>query len=268
MILFSSAYGPAISAGFNSVGVTTPVQACNGDPVSFTLVSSIPANSYTAPAFQWQQNNNNGTWTDIPCATSANWPESFTAAIGTYQYRVGVAEGANISSEKCRIYSPPLTVNVYPKILTPPIITAPATVCQGQPFTLSATGGVTYVWTKPDRTTSTDNPLTIPAASPSDGGTYSVIAYNENNCPSPPSNPVQVKINGTPNINISADDYTICAGTSTRLHATGGIAYSWTPAESLSDPTLPDPVASPTENTVYTVITTTNGHASIPKPSL
>jgi len=249
------AYGPAISAGFNSVNATTPIQTCNGDPVSFTLASSIPAGSYTNAAFQWQQNTN-GTWADIPGATAANQPESFIAVTGTYQYRVGVAEGANITSEKCRVYSPPLTVNVYAKITAPPVITAPAQVCQGQPFTLSTTGGVTYLWTKPDGTTSADNPLTIAAANISDGGNYSVVAYNADNCPSPTSGPVNVKVNHTPDINVTADDYTICEGSGTKLHATGGIAYTWSPAEGLSDPNLSDPVASPTATTVYTVVLT------------
>lgn len=254
------AYGPAISAGFNSVGVTTPVQACAGDAVSFTLVSSIPANSYTAPAFQWQQNINNGTWTDIPGATSANLPQNFTPTTGTYQYRIGVAEAANIGSEKCRVYSPPLTVNVYPKITAPPVITAPAAVCEGQPFTLSATGGATYVWTKPDKSTSTDNPLIIPAAKLSDGGTYSVVAYNDNNCPSPSSNPFQVTINPTPVITATADNYTICDGTNTMLHASGGISYSWSPGKTLSDSTIANPVASPNDTTTYKVtVTDENG---------
>ncbi len=255
------AYGPAISAGFNSVNVTTPVQACTGDPVSFTLVSSIPANSYTAPAFQWQQNINNGIWTDIPGATSANLPQNFTPTIGTYQYRIGVAEAANITSEKCRVYSPPLQVIVSPKILAPPIITAPTQVCEGQPFTLSATatGGVTYVWTKPDKSTSTDNPLIIPAASPADGGTYTVVAYNENNCPSPPSNPVQVAVNPTPVITATAD-LTICEGTNTNLHATGGVSYSWSPGKTLSDSTMSNPVATPADNITYKVtVTDKNG---------
>jgi len=256
------AYGPAISAGFNSVTATSPIQTCNGDPVSFTLESSIPAGSYTAPAFQWQQNINNGTWADIPGATLANQPESFTPSTGTYQYRIGVAEAANIGSEKCRVYSPPLEVDVSPKILTPPVITAPVQVCEGQPFTLSAnaTGGATYVWTKPDKSTSIDNPLIIPAASSADGGAYSVVAYNQNNCPSPPSHPVQVKINPKPVISATTDNPTICDGTDANLHASGGVSYSWSPGKTLSDSTIANPVASPSDTTTYKVtVTDANG---------
>ncbi len=49
------------------------------------------------------------------------------------------------------------------------------------------------------------------------------------------------------------EDQTMCPGTEIQLEATGGISYQWSPAEGLSDPNIANPIASPTETTLYTV---------------
>lgn len=48
-------------------------------------------------------------------------------------------------------------------------------------------------------------------------------------------------------------DQSICPGELAQLNSSGGIQFSWTPSDSLSDATVPDPVASPSETTTYTV---------------
>ncbi len=48
-------------------------------------------------------------------------------------------------------------------------------------------------------------------------------------------------------------DTTICSGQSVLLNATGGNSYEWSPATGLSNPTIGNPIASPTETTTYTV---------------
>ncbi|WP_338762121.1 PKD domain-containing protein [Bernardetia sp. ABR2-2B] len=56
------------------------------------------------------------------------------------------------------------------------------------------------------------------------------------------------------------DDATICTGQSVQFNVTGGVSYQWTPTAGLSDPTIGNPIASPTETTVYTVqVTGSNG---------
>lgn len=71
--------------------------------------------------------------------------------------------------------------------------------------------------------------------------------------------------NKSPNCNMAAFKFqlgmpyslsansTVCNGDPVQLNATGGIHYTWSPAESLSDPTIPNPIATPTETTVYYV---------------
>jgi hypothetical protein len=59
------------------------------------------------------------------------------------------------------------------------------------------------------------------------------------------------------NTSINATD-TLCYGESMPLLATGGTSYSWYPAAGLSNATIANPVASPTETTTY-ICTITNG---------
>jgi gliding motility-associated-like protein len=62
-----------------------------------------------------------------------------------------------------------------------------------------------------------------------------------------------VSVGAQPTVN--AGPYvTIAIGNSTQLNATGGNGnWSWSPTTGLSNPTIPDPVASPTVTTTYTV---------------
>lgn len=61
-----------------------------------------------------------------------------------------------------------------------------------------------------------------------------------------------------PNLNpiVSADTTVICEGSSTQLHAGGGLGgtdFTWVPAAGLDDPSSPSPIASPGSSTSYTV---------------
>ena len=54
-------------------------------------------------------------------------------------------------------------------------------------------------------------------------------------------------------------DQEIGEGEVTQLEATGGSTYDWSPTSGLSGNTIPDPFASPSETTTYTVTTVLNG---------
>ena len=55
----------------------------------------------------------------------------------------------------------------------------------------------------------------------------------------------------------AGNDTTICEGASVHFHTTANAnSFSWFPASSVSDPTLPDPVASPVTTTTYLVSAT------------
>lgn len=60
----------------------------------------------------------------------------------------------------------------------------------------------------------------------------------------------------------AGSDASICEGSSAQLSASGGGGYVWSPNTDLSDPNVPDPVASPTTTTDY-VVTVTNADQCI-----
>jgi len=49
------------------------------------------------------------------------------------------------------------------------------------------------------------------------------------------------------------EDLVMCPGAQVQLQARGGVTYSWSPTTGLSNPNIPNPVATPSETTVYTV---------------
>lgn len=56
-------------------------------------------------------------------------------------------------------------------------------------------------------------------------------------------------------------DTTICPGFGVLLNAEGGIEYSWTPPDGLSNPSIPNPVASPDVTTTY-FVNVSNGYCA------
>lgn len=66
-----------------------------------------------------------------------------------------------------------------------------------------------------------------------------------------------------PNVSVNRDTL-VCIGAPVYLNASGGAYYSWSPVDYLSDPNIPNPVARPLKNILYTVtVTDTLG---CPKP--
>ena len=129
-----------------------------------------------------------------------------------------------------------------------------------------AAAPVTYAWTGPAGfRASTQNLAQLGA------GTYSVVVTGANGCaataqatlqaPAPVALPtVQVVLNGAPVL--PGQPTTIFLGygpQSATLTATGGVSYRWSPAAGLSNPTIANPVFSPTAAGQYQYyVTATN----------
>jgi len=63
---------------------------------------------------------------------------------------------------------------------------------------------------------------------------------------------VSIKAPCAANIN-TLSNMVLCAGRPAQLNATGGIKFQWSPADGLSSDTIPNPVATPSKTTTYTV---------------
>jgi len=243
------ACGPIIEEGISSIGGSKKASMCQGVSETFTLKTQVVGNN--TPVFQWQASSTTSPWTDIPGATADSLVVPFTnAQPNVYQYRLGVANGSGISNIGCRVYSTPLTVTVNPLPIVPPF--TDQLVCEGNPLQLMATGGATYTWTGPGIAPTNKNPLVINNAAPANDGIYTVAAVSDSGCTGPP---VSVMVKVIPKVVAAVKDTSVvlCAGESTQLLASGGLYYKWTPATGLNNDTIPNPIATPSQTTKYTV---------------
>ena len=121
-------------------------------------------------------------------------------------------------------------------------------ICVGSATTLTATGGVSYVWTPGTGLSCTS--CTSPVASPGTTTIYTVAGTDINGCRN--TDTVSVTVNPLPAIG-AGPVTAICNGLATTLTATGGSSYIWSPGTGLSCTTCTSTTASPATTTTYTV---------------
>ncbi len=142
-----------------------------------------------------------------------------------------------------------VTINPIPTVTSSP---ASPSFCAGDSVQVTASGALTYVWSP---ATGLSNPnIAAPYAYPTVTTTYTITGTS-NGCTSTAT--VTVTANPSITISITNSQPVICAGDSSLLVATSnGTTYLWTPSAGLSCTSCPNPVASPTTTTVYSVLIT------------
>lgn len=126
-------------------------------------------------------------------------------------------------------------------------------LCQGFFADLSGTSsGGNALWT-PSASVVTPNAL-VTTANPSATTTFTLTITDANNCVA--SDAVTISVGVDPPIDAGSGS-TVCNGTAVALGGSPtsvpGSSYLWTPAAGLDDPTSPNPLASPTVTTTYTL---------------
>jgi gliding motility-associated-like protein len=213
--------------------ISGPASICVDGNGTFSVAST------TSSTYQWfiaggTILSGNGT-----NSITASWTGSGSAVISVVETNSLGCLGDTITYN--------VTVNPLPAANAGPDVS----VCQGLGVQLNASGGVSYSWSP---STGLSNPsIANPIASPGTATVYVVLVTDANGCSN--TDTVQVDVNNLPVVTVSAST-SICIGGSTQLLAGGGNSYLWSPASSLSNATVPDPVASPTSTTTYTVVVT------------
>lgn len=232
----------------------TNLTICEGTTQSFSFGSSLGP-GFNNPVLEWQLSINGGPWTDIP-GSQNNPPyiHNFVPAtpIGTYAFRLSAAEAGNMGIAKCRVASQPIIIKVVANPVTTATINSPQ--CENNALMLSATGGGTYQWTGPNGFTSTAAQVSIPNAQIVNSGKYYVLVTNADNCTHLDS--VIATVNSSPVATTPFSETGICEGDNVTLGSNGGGSYEWIPATGLSSTIIPNPVATPADTTVYSVIVT------------
>lgn len=214
-----------VLAGF----VTSP--ACINTPVTFTDTSF----SFFSAVTGWLWSFNNGQQT-----SNINNPVRTYAAPGSYPVTL-IATNAQGCVD---------TVNANVTIYSLPVINAglDTSICNGDAAHLAASGGISYVWT-PAATLSCSN-CPSPVASPTTPTSYVVTGTDQHGCKNNDTVKVNIQLTTTSKVDKGGE---ICQDSSFRLRAFDAQRYEWTPAESLDDPNIASPLASPQATTTYIV---------------
>ena len=191
------------------VSVTGNLSICAG------TVSQLTAHADEPCSYVWSTGDNNSNIT--------------VSATGIY--RVTAQNSAGCSSTASA------SVQVHP--LPVPQIAGNTSICKGSGTVLTATGGVSYVWSDG----SADSQI---AVSPIVNSVYTVTAIDQYGCKAGTSATVTVK--ELPIVRVSGNR-SFCAGALTTVTATGGVSYLWSNGAVTSNITVD-------EAGVYTVTAT------------
>jgi gliding motility-associated-like protein len=206
--------------------------ACQGGTITFNNTSQ--AGGGTISGYNWNFGNGQSSGSQNPTTVYTN--------PGNYNVSLTVTNSFGCSATIVQ------NIGINP----PPIVSAGLnqSVCLGGSATLTASGGVSYVWSPGGQTTGS---ITV---TPSNTTVYTVVATDINGCTAQAS--ATVTVNPLPVISVTPSQ-SICAGQSATLTASGGLTYNWNPTGN----NTPSIVVSPGSSTSYAVTgTDANGCSS------
>jgi len=125
-----------------------------------------------------------------------------------------------------------------------------AAICTGESIILTASGGDIYQWL-PSQTIQNPNSSST-SIFPSTNTTYKVI-ITDSICHVTDSLFSTITLTSLPNTAISKSNDVDCVIGEAKLIASGGTKYVWSPASSLSNSNIANPVATPAQTTTYHV---------------
>ncbi len=243
----------------SSVGAGTYILTVT-DANSCTNTTSVLINSNPSATI------NSVNITQVKCSGQNNGAASVSVSGGTgaltYSWNNGTS-GATISTVVAGTYIISVTDASGCLSQSSVVITEPASIastqsaagtCTGKTdgsATVTITGGTgpyTYSWSNSTTATTTNQTSQISNLS---SQAYTVTITDANNCTATAAAIVALFPNPTAN---AGTDQTIATGTSVQLNATGGTSYLWTPAATLNNSGIANPIASPAQSTTYTVV--------------
>lgn len=215
-----------------------------------TITEPAPLSSTSVSTDETCGNACDGTATASPQGGTApytyqwNDPSNQTGQIatglcvGTYTVTVVDANGCTVQNSVSVLGPPPIVANAVTNASTC------SNVANGS-IDLTVSGGVggyTYSW-NPGGAVSQDLDDIL-------FGTYTVTITDETDC----QVTATYSVGTLTNIDADAgDDMMLCVGSTLVLDGSGGGSYLWSPAETLSSSTAPNPIANPTVTTTYTL---------------
>ncbi len=204
---------------------------CNNE-----TTANLEGNTVSIGVGRWVQVSGNATITD-PLLNNTTITGLTTGETYTFSWQ--------ITNESCAISEDEMIIEV---LSTPEVAVEVGEICDGESVDLEASGGSQFAWSP--ATGLSDATIANPTAMPEVSTIYTVTISNPG-CP-PVNLTVDVTVHPTPVLTIS-NDTTILAGEEVQLSVNGADIYRWSPIESLDDPDIADPIASPATTTTYSV---------------
>ncbi len=188
------------------------------------------------------------TWTPSAGLSCTNCPNPIASPLSTTTYSV---EGSNGTCSAIQS----ITIQVDNSQLDAEFTMNSNTICVGETVSVDAsnsTGAQSYNWTfnggTPVSTTGVISSSTFNSS-----GNHWIVLEIGNSCGVNHKDSLEVTVLPAPSVVLNASQSTICPSGSANLTASGASSYIWSPATGLSCTTCPNPVASPTSTTTYTV---------------
>jgi len=132
-----------------------------------------------------------------------------------------------------------------------------STICSGQSVSFDAAGSTyqdTLLWVFPGGSPATLSQNPNPSVLFNNPGNYTIKMYVVGGgCSLPDSAQMNITVNATPSVSISAPQNYVCAGNSIVLTASGASTYSWSPGATLNTTTGAVVTATPLQTTTYSV---------------
>jgi gliding motility-associated-like protein len=214
------------------INITATANGCTPLISSFNSHVTVPDTS--SISWQWDFANGNTSSSATPAA------QNYTTA-GQYTISLIATNSSGCKDTATKLveaYAIPL-VNVGSDFI----------LCKGTSKTIQATGADTYSWS-PATALSCNNCAT-PSTSTNNNITYIVTGTTVHGCSA--KDTVSVTVKSKLVLTHSSND-SVCLGQSRKLTAAGAHTYSWTPANTLSDASSNEPVATPGVTTTYQVV--------------
>ena len=225
-----------------TVGVANTILANAGPDVAICSGESVQLQGSGGSIYSWSPSTG---------LSNANIPNPFASPASTTTYTLTVKDITGNCTSTDNVI---VTVNPTPLVVISP---ANPDICIGNSVTLTASGGVSYVWNSPPGT----NPLTV---SPASSTSYTVIATGANGCKNDAT--ANVIVHPLPTATLTGTT-AICSGSSATLNVALTGTGPWNVTYSANGVTQPIQIAnnysfnflvSPASTTTYQLVSVTD----------
>lgn len=232
----------------NFIVVGTDINGCSNQDTVSVIVNPLPLanagiDNSICEGDSTQLNASGGdtyNWTPITNLSDPLINNPYASPLTTTSYIVSVTDSNGcVQNDTVQI-----TVN------TLPVVSAgnDTSMCVNDTIQLNASGADTYAWSP--NSFINDSTLASPNVFPNSTLDYIVEGTDINGCIN--TDTITITVNSLPTVSVGTD-IQICIGDSAQLNATGADSYLWSPNISLTADNIADPIAFPTDTTMYVV---------------